>query len=108
LTSRRSAETAQAAAYKRAIQLAYCQSNVAGMLLFHTHDEVERPGWQPGPVYADGSPKTSLEPVRSAMEQAGTGSVGACPIVAKVSTAFTTGPRTISLRRQSACTYPAR
>ena len=72
-TTRPIAETAQAAAYKRAIQLAYCQSNVAGMLLFHTHDEVERPGWQSGLVYADGSPKTSLEPVRLAMEAGGNG-----------------------------------
>ena len=43
------------------------------MLLFHTHDEVGRPGWQSGLVHADGSPKTSLEPVRRAMESAGTG-----------------------------------
>ena len=38
------------------------------MLLFHTHDEPGRPGWQSGLVYADGSPKTSLEPVRRAIE----------------------------------------
>ena len=59
------------------------------MLLFHTHDEVGRPGWQSGLVYADGSPKASLEPVRRAMESAGTGSLGACPVTAQVSTAFT-------------------
>jgi hypothetical protein len=107
-TTRPISETAQAAAYRRAIQLAYCQSNVAGMLLFHTHDEVGRPGWQSGLVYADGSPKTSLEPVRRAMESAGTGSLGACPVTAKVSAAFTTGRRTISLRCERACTYRAR
>ncbi len=107
-TTRPVPEAAQAAAYRRAIQLAYCQSNVAGMLLFHTHDEVGRPGWQSGLVYADGSPKTSLEPVRSAMEQAGTGSLGLCPVTAKVSTAFTTAQRTISLRCERACTYRAR
>jgi hypothetical protein len=107
-TTRPVAETAQAAAYRRAIQLAYCQSNVAGMLLFHTHDEVDRPGWQSGLVYADGSPKSSLEPVRLAMAQAGTGSVAACPIVAKMTTAFTTAQRTISLRCERACTYRAR
>jgi hypothetical protein len=107
-TTRPISELAQAAAYRRAIQLAYCQSNVAGMLLFHTHDEVGRPGWQSGLVYADGSPKTSLEPVRRAMESAGTGSLGACPVPARVSTAFTTGQRTISLRCERACTYRAR
>ena len=72
-TTRPVPEAAQAAAYRRAIQLAYCQSNVAGMLLFHTHDEPGRPGWQSGLVYADGTPKTSLEPVRAAMESAGSG-----------------------------------
>jgi hypothetical protein len=107
-TTRPVPETTQAAAYRRAIQLAYCQSNVAGMLLFHTHDEVGRPGWQSGLVYADGSPKTSLEPVRSALEQAGTGSLGACPVEARVSAAFTTAQRTISLRCERACTYRAR
>ena len=53
------------------------------MLLFHTHDEPGRPGWQSGLVYADGSPKTSLEPVRRAMESAGTGSLGLCPVTAR-------------------------
>jgi hypothetical protein len=107
-TTRPVSEAAQAAAYRRAIQLAYCQSNVAGMLLFHTHDEVGRPGWQSGLVYADGSPKTSLEPVRRAMESAGTGSLGLCPVTARVSTAFSADQRTISLRCERACTYRAR
>jgi hypothetical protein len=107
-TTRPVSEAAQAAAYRRAIHLAYCQSNVAGMLLFHTHDEPGRPGWQSGLVYADGSPKTSLEPVRRAMEAAGTASLGACPVTAKVSAAFTTAERTISLRCERACTYRAR
>ena len=107
-TTRPVPETAQAAAYRRAIHLAYCQSNVAGMLLFHTHDEPGRPGWQSGLVYADGSPKTSLQPVREAIERAGAASLGACPVEAKVSAAFTTAERTISLRCERACTYRAR
>ncbi len=107
-TTRPVPEATQAAAYRRAIQLAYCQSNVAGMLLFHTHDEPGRPGWQSGLVYADGSPKTSLEPVRRAIESAGTNALGACPVEAKVSAAFTTAERTISLRCERACTYRAR
>jgi hypothetical protein len=78
------------------------------MLLFHTHDEPGRAGWQSGLVYTDGSPKTSLEPVRRAIESAGTGSLGACPVEAKVSAAFTTAERTISLRCRRACTYRAR
>ncbi len=107
-TTRPVPEATQAAAYRRAIQLAYCQSNVAGMLLFHTHDEPGRPGWQSGLVYADGSPKTSLEPVRRAIVSAGASSLGACPVEAKVSAAFTTAERTISLRCERACTYRAR
>ena len=107
-TTRPVSEAAQAAAYRRAIQLAYCQSNVAGMLLFHTHDEPGRPGWQSGLVYADGSPKTSLEPVRRAMESAGKNSLGACPVAARVSAAFKAPERTISLRCERACTYRAR
>ena len=107
-TTRPVPEALQAAAYRRAIQLAYCQSNVAGMLLFHTHDEVGRLGWQSGLIYADGSPKSSLEPVRRAMESAATASLGACPVTARVSAAFTTAERTISLRCERACTYRAR
>jgi hypothetical protein len=107
-TTRPVPEAAQAAAYRRAIQLAYCQSNVAGMLLFHTHDEPGRPGWQSGLVYADGTPKTSLEPVRAAMESAAAGAVGPCPLEAKVSAAFAATNRTISFRCERACTYRAR
>jgi len=107
-TTRPVPEAAQAAAYRRAIQLAYCQSNVAGMLLFHTHDEPGRQGWQSGLAYADGTPKSSLEPVRRAMESAAMASVGPCPVEARVSASFTTAARTISFRCERACTYRAR
>ena len=93
---------------RRAIQLAYCQSNVAGMLLFHTHDEPGRQGWQSGLVYADGTPKTSLEPVREAMKSAEAAEIGPCPVESSVSAAFTTTSRTISFRCERACTYRAR
>ena len=107
-TTRPVPEAAQAAAYRRAIQLAYCQSNVAGMLLFHTHDEPGRQGWQSGLVYADGTPKTSLEPVREAMKSAEAAEIGPCPVESSVSAAFTTTSRTISFRCERACTYRAR
>ena len=108
LTTRPVSEAAQAAAYRRAIQLAYCQSNVAGMLLFHTHDEPGRPGWQSGLIYTDGTPKTSLEPVRKAMEAAGSATIGPCPLVSTAVTAFLTRDRTISLRCHRDCIYRAR
>jgi hypothetical protein len=107
-TTRPVSEAAQAAAYRRAIHLAYCQSNVAGMLLFHTHDEPGRLGWQSGVVYVDGTPKASLEPVRRAIEDAGKAALGPCPVEARPSAAFAPGTRTISLRCERACTYRAR
>ena len=107
-TTRPVSEVKQAAAYRRAIHLAYCQSNVAGMLLFHTHDEETRPGWQSGLVYADGTPKSSLEPVREAIDEAGTGTIGFCPLVSTAVTAFATRARTIWLRCHRDCIYRAR
>jgi hypothetical protein len=107
-TTRPVSEARQAASYRRAIHLAYCQSNVAGMLLFHTHDEQGRAGWQSGLVYADGTPKTSLEPVRQAMEAAGSDTIGVCPLVSTAVTAFVTRDRTISLRCHRDCIYRAR
>ena len=101
-------EAKQAAAYRRAIHLAYCQSNVAGMLLFHSHDEETRPGWQSGIVYADGTPKASLEPVREAIDEAGAGTIGVCPLVSTAVTAFVTKDRAVALRCHRDCVYRAR
>jgi hypothetical protein len=64
-------EATQADYYRRAIELAACQENVAGLLLFHSHDEPALSGFQSGVYYADGTPKASLEPVRAAIEDAG-------------------------------------
>ena len=62
-------EATQADFYRRAIELAACQPNVAGLLLFHSHDEPALTGFQSGVYYVDGSPKASLEPVREAVER---------------------------------------
>ena len=62
-------EATQADFYRRAIELAACQPNVAGLLLFHSHDEPALTGFQSGVYYVDGTPKASLEPVREAMER---------------------------------------
>ena len=64
-------EATQADFYGRAIGIAACQENVAGLLLFHSHDEPALTGFQSGVYYVDGTPKTSLEPVRDAIEDAG-------------------------------------
>jgi hypothetical protein len=63
-------EATQADYYRRAIDLASCQENVAGLLLFHSHDERALAGFQSGVYYVDGTPKTSLEPVRDAIRNA--------------------------------------
>jgi hypothetical protein len=59
-------EREQAAAYRRTLELAACQPNVAGVLFFHLRDEPALAGWQSGVRYADGTPKRSLAPVRAA------------------------------------------
>jgi hypothetical protein len=66
-------EATQADYYRRAIELASCQENVAGLLLFHSHDERALTGFQSGVYYVDGTPKASLEPVREAIRNAGAG-----------------------------------
>ena len=63
-------EPTQADYYRRAIELAACQEGVEGLLLFHSRDEPLLPGFQSGVYYVDGSAKTSLEPVRTAIEGA--------------------------------------
>ena len=72
-------EATQATYYRQAIQLAFCQPNVRGIFLFHAFDETSLPGWQSGLYYADGTPKTSLAPVRTAMQESHRGVVAACP-----------------------------
>jgi hypothetical protein len=71
-------EATQAAYYRQAVQLAFCQPNVRGLFLFHAIDERDLTGWQSGLYYADDTPKTSLAPVRLALEQSGRGVVAHC------------------------------
>jgi hypothetical protein len=58
-------EQEQAAFYQQAMGMAFCQKTVLGMLLFHVQDEKDLAAWQSGVYYADGTPKTSLYPVRA-------------------------------------------
>ncbi len=57
-------EQLQAKYYTRAIQLAFCQKTVVGLLFFHVSDEHDLDRWQSGLFYADDTPKTSLAPVK--------------------------------------------
>jgi hypothetical protein len=70
-------EQAQAAAYRRTLELASCQPNVAGVLFFHLLDEPSLIGWQSGVRYVDGTPKQSLPPVRAAATEAAAGRLDA-------------------------------
>ena len=77
-TTRPVDEITQGRYYERALQLAFCQPNVVGLLLFHTHDEPALASWQSGVYYADGTPKSSLYAVRDALARARGGSVARC------------------------------
>jgi hypothetical protein len=72
-------EATQAAYYRQAIQLAFCEPNVRGLFVFHAVDETALPGWQSGLYYADGTPKSSLAAVRLALEESRRGVVAQCP-----------------------------
>jgi hypothetical protein len=68
-------EAAQAAAYRRALELALCQPNVIGVLFFHLLDEPQLEGWQSGVRYAGGTPKSSHDAVADAARAARDGSL---------------------------------
>ena len=68
--ARTTSEQAQADAYRRTLELAACQPNVAGVLFFHLRDEPSLTGWQSGVRYADGTAKQSVAPVRAALRGA--------------------------------------
>ena len=107
-TTRPVDELAQAAAYAQAMKLAYCQSNVAGILLFHARDETGLSGWQSGLYYPDGTPKSSLGVVRDTMDAIASGALGKCAVAIKPVVAFAPRTRTISLRCDRDCVYRAR
>ena len=107
-TTKPVAELAQGAAYAQALRLAYCQSNVAGVLLFHAHDEEGLPGWQSGLYYPDGSPKASLPVVRDTLDAIAGNTLGKCAVAIKPVVAFAPPARRISLRCDRDCVYRAR
>ena len=61
-------EQAQAAAYRRVLELVACQRTVVGVLFFHLRDEPRLEGWQSGVRYASGTPKASHDAVAAAVE----------------------------------------
>jgi hypothetical protein len=63
-------EATQAKYYREAFALASCQEGVIGFLIFHLLDEPDLNRWQSGVYYADAEPKSSLDDVRKAAEEA--------------------------------------
>ena len=72
-------ERTQAAYYRQAIQLAFCQPTTAGIMIFHVWDEKDMGGWQSGVYYVDETPKLSLAAVRQAKAETRRGVVARCP-----------------------------
>ncbi len=68
----------QAAYYRRALELTYCQPTVRGIFVFHTFDETDFAGWQSGLYFADRTPKPSLPAFRQAVADLRSGKVPGC------------------------------
>jgi hypothetical protein len=72
-------EDTQAAYYKQALSMAFCQPTVEGMLLFLSRDQRARAAWQSGLLYVDGTPKSSRTRVVKALDRVAGGSIARCP-----------------------------
>jgi hypothetical protein len=68
----------QAAYYREALALAYCQPTVRGLFIFHTFDESRLDGWQSGLYYANRTPKPSLRGFRQAVADLRAGKLTTC------------------------------
>jgi len=68
----------QAAYYRRALELAYCQPTVRGLFVFHTFDEPGLGGWQSGLYFADRAPKPSLPAFKRAVADLRNGRLPRC------------------------------
>jgi hypothetical protein len=111
-------EATQATYYTRALQLAYCQPTVAGILLFHAVDEQALASWQSGVYYADDTPKASLAPVQESLARTAGGSIAKCsgvalvvqPLALRWPTRVETGNgnRKVRLRCDFDCSYDVR
>jgi hypothetical protein len=71
-------EATQAAYYKQALALTFCQPNVIGLFLFHAFDESSLDRFQSGLYYPDSTPKSSLTAVRDAARDVHGGVIAKC------------------------------
>jgi hypothetical protein len=73
-------ERTQAAYYRQALQIAFCQPTVEAVFLFHMWDEKSLKRWQSGLYYVDRTPrKLTLAAVRKATAEARRGVLARCP-----------------------------
>jgi hypothetical protein len=72
-------ESTQAAYYRQAMQIAFCQPNVIGLFIFHAFDESALDRFQSGLYYTDNTPKTSLPAVKDAARSVFGGVIAKCP-----------------------------
>jgi hypothetical protein len=94
-------EGTQAAYYRQAIELAFCQPNVRGIFFLHTSDEADLDRWQSGVFYADGSPKSSLPALAGGAVQSRRGVVARCAGMQLTPTARRLRPATLRQTRQA-------
>jgi hypothetical protein len=78
-TTKPVSEAMQAQYYLQAMQMTFCEPTVLGLMLFHVQDEPDLAAWQSGEYFVDGTPKTSLQPVRRAAFSVRRGIVASCP-----------------------------
>jgi hypothetical protein len=71
-------EATQATYYRQAIEMAFCQPNVRGLMLFHLEDEPDLDRWQSGLYYVDGTPKPSVRAVAAAASAVRRGVIARC------------------------------
>jgi hypothetical protein len=68
----------QAAYYRRALALVYCQPTARGLFVFHTFDEPGLGGWQSGLYFADRTAKPSLAAFKRAVADLRNGKLTRC------------------------------
>lgn len=92
-------EATQAAFYREALALTFCQPNVTTFLFFHAVDEKGLPQWQSGMFYVDGTPKSNLAAVNTAMRDTRGGIITRCPGLGLSPAAKVNYPKGPSLKR---------
>src|SRR5581483_6655544 len=90
-------EQTQAAYYRQAMQIAFCQPNIVGFFIFHAFDESALDRFQSGFYYADNTPKTSLPAVKDAARAVHGGVIAKCPGLQLTPTARIAYPRIRSI-----------